>query len=212
VKYPKINSLWKRDEKNKFNIIEGDYSCEEFNNIINWIATEKIDGTNIRIRFDRGLDLEPKFFGRTDEAEIPGFLLHYLTITFTREMFIKQFPNSQVIHLYGEGYGNKIQDIGKLYRSDNSFILFDAFIDGWWLDFYKVQKLASDLKIECVPSLGILKEKEIINKVKIGFGSGINPIVNAEGIVAKSYPLMLFKDRTPIMFKLKHKDYLRLKS
>ena len=37
--YPKINTIWKRDEKNKFNIIVGDYSCPEFENINKWLAT-----------------------------------------------------------------------------------------------------------------------------------------------------------------------------
>ena len=47
MKYPKINTLWKRDIKG--NIIDGEFSCLEFVNIKNWYITEKIDGTNVRV-------------------------------------------------------------------------------------------------------------------------------------------------------------------
>jgi len=53
MKYPKINTIWKRDESNKFKIIEGDFSKQEFANIKNWQITEKIDGTNIRLIIQR---------------------------------------------------------------------------------------------------------------------------------------------------------------
>ena len=48
--YPKIQTLWKRD-KEMGKVIEGELSKPEFDNIKNWLVTEKIDGTNIRIIF-----------------------------------------------------------------------------------------------------------------------------------------------------------------
>lgn len=212
MKYPKINTLWKREEFEKHNIIEGDFSCNEFIAINLWHITEKIDGTNIRIRFDRGKNLEPEFAGRTDDAEIPNFLLDYLKETFTRDVFITQFPDTQKVVLYGEGYGNKIQSVGKKYRGDNSFILFDAWIDGWWLEPDKVKTLAKELKIDYVPELGIKTREEVISLVKSGFPSAISKqALNAEGIVARSHPMMLFRSGEPIMWKLKSKDYIKLR-
>jgi hypothetical protein len=220
LKYPKINTLWKRDEKNKFNIIEGDFACEEFESIRFWEVTEKVDGTNIRVIYrKREWDLKVEehshiieFKGRTDEAEIPNFLLNKLKEIFTYDLFEKQFPESKEVILYGEGYGNKIQSVGKKYRKDNSFILFDAYIDGWWLEQDKVKQLAIDLKIDCVPYFGIKNVGEIIDFVKKGFRSSIaQDNLNGEGIVARSHPLMLFRDGTPVMFKLKAKDYTKLK-
>lgn len=208
MKYPKINTIWKRDDENKFNIIEGDYSCPEFESIQFWHITEKIDGTNIRIMFNRGKNLEPEFTGRTDDAQIPDFLLEYLKKTFDRDTFIKQFPDAQEVILFGEGYGNKINSAGKRYRDDNSFILFDAWIDGWWLEPEKVKVLALDLKIDYVPQLGIKTKEEAVSLVKMGFQSAISKQrLNAEGIVARSCPLMLFRNGKPIMWKLKLKDY-----
>lgn len=49
MKYPKINTLWKREEEaNKSRIIIGEYALEECGLIKKWQVQEKIDGTNIR--------------------------------------------------------------------------------------------------------------------------------------------------------------------
>lgn len=210
MKYPKINTLWKRNEKDKFNIIEGDYSCPEFENIKQWHITEKIDGTNIRILYN---GKEPVFYGKTDKAQIPPFLLEYLKKIFTKELLSKQFPEAKNgIILYGEGYGNKIQS-GKRYRDDNSFILFDALIDGWWLEPDKVKQLAKELGIDYVPELGIRSIKEVISLIQGSYPSGISKQeLNAEGIVARSHPLVLFRNGEPVMWKLKTKDYQKLRT
>ena len=71
MEYPKIETLFNRDEK--FKVVEGDYRLPEFENIKQWDVTEKIDGTNVRVRLfpklSKGIwqeSYEPKFFGRTD--------------------------------------------------------------------------------------------------------------------------------------------------
>lgn len=207
MKYPKINTIWKRDENNKMNIIEGDFSCPEFDAIKKWHITEKIDGINIRVLYNGE---EPRFYGRTDKAQIPPFLLDYLKGKFTREL-LKEARNG--VELFGEGYGNKIQSVGKKYRDDNSFILFDAIIEGWWLEPEKVKILAKDLGIDYVPELGIRTKEEVISLVESGFPSSVSKQnLNAEGIVARSHPLMLFRNGEPIMWKLKTKDYINLRA
>ena len=62
MKYPKINTLFKRDEKN--HIILDAFTTPEFEYLKNneWECTEKIDGTNIRI------ELEPD--GKVDLSSI----------------------------------------------------------------------------------------------------------------------------------------------
>ena len=207
MKYPKINTLWKRDKNNKFNIIEGDFSCPEFETIKRWYVTEKIDGTNIRVCFNT-IEKTIEFKGRTDKADIPKFLLETLNSKFNTEKLLEVFSTGKEIVLYGEGYGDKIQSVGKKYRKDNSFILFDAWVDGWWLERENVEDIARKLKINVVPSLGIRTIPEIVSLVKGTFPSAISKQpLNAEGVVARSHPLMLFRDGTPIMWKLKSKDY-----
>ena len=50
--YPKIQTLFKRDDRNV--IIEGDWSVPEFAYLADkpWRWTEKVDGTNIRLHWD----------------------------------------------------------------------------------------------------------------------------------------------------------------
>ena len=103
MKYPKINTIWKRDKKTH-KIIDRDFSCPEFENIFMWRVTEKIDGTNIRVIFHRRIEplydgspwqvTDVKFEGRTDNAEIPKHLIEYLEKIFPVEKFKKNFPYS----------------------------------------------------------------------------------------------------------------------
>ena len=89
MEYPKINTLFKRDDKNI--IIPSQYTYEEFNYLSNclWECTEKIDGTNTRIyiTMEAGEGEDPWFYGvtikgRTDRAIIPPKLLNKLKSIF----------------------------------------------------------------------------------------------------------------------------------
>ena len=209
--YPKINTLWKRDPDNKFNIIRGDFSCAEFDNIKRWYVTEKIDGTNIRVMIDFGRG-SIIFGGRTDNAQIPPMLMKYLQETFTMDRIRQAFPFTEgSVILFGEGYGAKIQKGGGLYRSDNAFILFDVWIDPWWLEQDNVKDIAEKLGIDHVPFLGIMTYEEVVS---ILVGKPKSMIAQSdkvvEGFVARSYPLMFFRHGGLIMWKLKVKDYEKL--
>ena len=207
MKYPKIYNLYRRDEKEDYQITKGEYSKIEFGLINRWLVTEKIDCTNIRILWDGET---VRYRGRTDNAQVPTFLLDHLQKTFTSDKLLSVFgPDSKVI-LYGEGYGNKIQKVGSKYRKDTSFILFDAVINGWWLDFDSVQEIAQKLSIKTVPVLGIWNEEEIYHNVYSNPYSTVSDSrLIIEGVIARSYPMMLFRDGTPIKFKLKVKDVNR---
>ena len=211
MKYPKIDTVWKRDENNKNKIIEGDFSKPEFDNIKKWLITEKIDGTNIRITYD---GTTVTFDGRGDDAQMPVHLYRALQSIFPLERFQSAFaasperPAPGRIILFGEGYGAKING-GGLYRDDNGFILFDVWIDGFWLNRENVEDIAKKLNIPVVPTLGIMTLEEAVGLVKTNPISEISnkPRV-AEGIVARSYPMMMFRNGgDPIMWKLKVKDY-----
>ena len=205
MKYPKIDTLWKRDENNKFRIIEGDYSKIEFANIKKWNVTEKIDGTNIRIIYENGSVL---FGGRTDNAQIPTRLLQYLQTTFTSSLLSSVFGDAEKVILFGEGYGARIQKGGGLYRKDNAFILFDGWVDGWWLLWDSIEDIARKLDIKCVPLIGLMSLEEAVEYVKSKPKSLISeePKI-AEGLVARAFPMMLFRNGNPLVWKLKVKDY-----
>jgi len=82
LKYPKMETLFVRDENFK---VTNKIRCPEFANIKEWLVTEKIDGTNIRIIYTT----EGKVLirGRTDVAQIPKFLLKELERIFTVDKF-----------------------------------------------------------------------------------------------------------------------------
>lgn len=206
TKYPKINTIWKRDEQNNFKIIEGDFSKAEFANVKNWQVTEKIDGTNIRVAFD---GKSVRFDGRTDEAQIPAHLYAALQDIFTVEKLGEalNLAEGKAI-LYGEGYGAKIQKGGGLYRKDAGFILFDVWTDGWWLERDNVNDIAKKLGVSSVPVIGTMDYQAAIDYVKARPNSTVAAEPKTiEGVVARSVPMMLFRDGTPIMWKIKVKDF-----
>jgi len=212
MKYPKTNSLWKRDVDNL--IIPGKYTCEEYKNINRWEITEKIDGTNIRVIYDAE-DETLEFKGRTDRAQIPTFLLAKLKELFTTDKLKEVFTEGKVV-LYGEGYGNKIQACGNKYSSDNGFALFDVLIVkdefeyGVWLEFDSLNDIAKKLEIEIVPLLGYWTIDEITEYVKFNAKSAFaKQELVMEGIVAKSHPIMLDRLGHIIKFKLKCNDYVK---
>lgn len=83
TEYHKIQSVYMRDPDNKFKtFIEGNWSIPEFEYLQDnqWVFTEKVDGTNIRVIFD-GDNIY--YGGRTDRAQIPTDLVNALN-----EMFL----------------------------------------------------------------------------------------------------------------------------
>ena len=207
MQYPKINSLWKRDLATK-HLMPGEYSCPEFGNINQWRVDEKVDGTNIQVDFLRMDPSQVAFFGRTKEAMIPPHLLKYLAQTFTADKIEKAFPEALTVRLFGEGYGAKIQSAGPNYRPDVGFILFDVWIGGWWLQRSDVHEVAKRLEIPSVPDLGVMDEFEIVELIESRLASRCSAVSQTmEGVVCRPEPLMLFRDKSPIIWKLKCRDF-----
>lgn len=205
-KYPKINSVFKRDDNGKFMI--GEWSTPELELLqdIKWDATEKIDGTNIRIRWN-AVDNEIAFGGRTDNSDIPKALLEKLNSLFSSEMFQNVFSNSgkSDVILFGEGYGNRIQKYGRLYIPDGvDFILFDVKIGNWWLRHEDVAEIAQKLGIQSVPPCGKMTLKEAIEEVCNGITSAFGEF-SSEGVVLKLD--LLDRAGRRLMTKVKVKDF-----
>lgn len=213
MKYPKINSLFKRDQKTK-KLINGEFSCEEFPNIKSWEVREKIDGTNIRITWNNE-SKEVSFGGRTDDAQIPAQLFDYLKNQFTRESLHECFEESNglgTFTLFGEGYGEKIQKGGGNYTEGQRFILFDVHYANSaterWLTSEQAFNIANKLHIPMVPLIGIMGIEEIIYFVQSKPKSQCSRVEQTiEGVVCKPCPNMLTRNGDNIIFKLKCKDF-----
>ena len=205
-KYPKINSVFKRDERGNFMI--GEWSTPEFELLqnIKWDASEKIDGTNIRIRWNAS-DNNVIFGGRTDKSDIPKALLEKLHSLFNSDMFQHVFAESGELDviLFGEGYGNRIQKVGRLYIPDGvDFILFDVKIGNWWLRHEDVAEIAHKLGIQSVPPCGKLTLNEAIEEVRNGVTSAFGEF-SSEGFVMKLD--LLDRAGKRLMTKVKVKDF-----
>jgi len=208
-KYHKIQTVFKRDpETNYKRLLINEWSLPEFELLkdIQWVFTEKIDGTNIRIMWD---GKKVRFGGKTDNAQIPTFLLNILQDTFPDEAFREVFSDADNVCLYGEGYGRKIQKGGNYLPDRTDFILFDCKIGEWWLTRESCEKMASDMNIDIVPIIGTGKLLDAVELVKNGFKStiAINTDYDAEGLVMKPAPELFSRNGNRIISKIKHKDF-----
>ena len=215
--YHKINTLWKRDQTvkckcDKKPIIEGDYSCPEFENIINWHVTEKIDGTNIRIIVDKvGEEIKLAFGGKTERAQLPTNLLEHLQTKTQPKIisFVKDIGKDASLIFFGEGYGANIQKGGGLYSKTPKFILFDIAWNKSFVSLEAAAGIAKSAGIDYVPVISErMTKEEIIGYVKSKPNSLIAEEEKlSEGIIARANPLVYDRHHKPIMFKLKVSDY-----
>jgi len=150
--YHKIETLFERDMEGNKKLIEGRFRNPliEYIKDCQWLFTEKVDGTNIRIHWDGH---KVYFGGRTDNAQLPTPLVQELNRLFlgitNEELFEQKFGESNVV-LYGEGYGGKIQS-GGAYSKEQKFILFDVLVGDTFLDRTNVEEIAKVFNVEVVP-------------------------------------------------------------
>lgn len=208
IEYHKINSVFKRDpQNNSKTFLIGQYAVPEFEYLSGneWVWTEKIDGTNVRVGWNgQAIDLG----GRTSDAQMPLFLVKRLQELFANDALAAVFGTEPGnVMLVGEGYGAKIQKAGGLYKPDGcDFILFDVLIDDVWLERANVENIAAKLGVGVVPIVARGSLAEAIEAVKVGFPSAIGT-AQAEGLVMR--PAVELKDRRGhrIITKLKHRDF-----
>ena len=207
--YHKIQTVYFRDpENNHKTLLEGTWAKPEFELLkdIDWICTEKIDGTNIRVMWD-GENV--RFGGKTDNAQIPSILIEVLQDAFTNEKMKEVFPDADNVCLYGEGYGKKIQKGGNYLPDRADFILFDVKVGDWWLTREANEDVAIKLNIGVVPIIGTWKLKKAIEYVKNGFKSTIahNKDYVAEGLIMKPKTELFNRRGERIITKIKHNDF-----
>jgi hypothetical protein len=177
-----------------------------------WDATEKVDGTNIRVLWhdkfrpfvtqERALE----FRGKTDKAQTPPFLLKKLEETFDHELMTKLFGDAEVC-LYGEGYGAKIQKGGGDYIKDGvDFILFDARVGNYWLERDAINEIASSIGVASVPRLGYFTLFQAISMCQQGFESKLRE-TPPEGMVLRPQVEMYNRSGGRIIVKMKLKDF-----
>lgn len=217
--YHKINSIFKRGERNRF--IEGDWACPEFGYLADslWHWTEKVDGTNVRVLFTPEANQRyyerPEFGGRTDNAQMPVHLAERLRELFdTEEMrdviavkAMDQDGSLPTFTLYGEGYGAKIQK-GGVYLPDRcDFILFDVKVGDWWLTPEAVTDVADKLGVERVPVVGEMTLNWAIDCIKNKRYKSHWPNATIEGLVGTPVVPLFTRRGHRIIAKVKTRDF-----
>lgn len=208
--YHKIETVFERDMEGTKKLIEGKYRnpAVEFLANLKWNFTEKIDGTNIRVHWDGH---KVMFGGRTDSAQIPTNLMYALNDLFlgvtNEEVFEQKFGEMEVT-FYGEGYGEKIQKGGGLYRDGVGFILFDVQVGDLWLERENVEDIAKSFNLDVVPIVLTGTVLEAVEYVRAKPKCTVSKKEKeAEGLVGR--PSVEMKDRrgNRMIVKIKAEDF-----
>lgn len=165
--YHKIETLFERDMEGMKKLIEGRFrnECVEYLKDNQWIFTEKVDGTNVRVHWDGHCVI---FGGRTDNAQMPGSLVQTLNKLFlgiTNEQIFEQKFGEQPVTFYGEGYGGKIQS-GGAYGKQQDFILFDIEVGDTFLERENIEEIAKSFNLKVVPIVLTGTIQEAVDYVK----------------------------------------------
>jgi hypothetical protein len=216
TEYHKIDSVFRRDERGR--IVEGEYARPEFAYLADreWVFTEKVDGTNVRLRYDASTGFRGNehayVAGRTDAAQLPPRLLTRLIQVMKTAPLETVFPNvgpDAPVVLYGEGYGAGIQPSGGRYLPDGcDVVLFDVRVGDWWLRREDVEDVAHGLGVDVVPVVGRGTLAQAVELVRAGFPSTRwDGVTCAEGLVLR--PALELFDRSDrrIIAKIKHRDF-----
>ena len=196
--YSKINGIFKRYElgpdKGKF--ITGHYSQPEFEQLldIEWLWTEKLDGTNAGIQFG-DIFGDPLLLGRTSKTIMSAPMIE------TLETFASNHDSlhDREITVYGELIGPKIQ--GNPYDLDAvKFVPFD--IRNKHGNYWPKEYLYETFGDEAVRSVSLLTLGAAIDY----FSSRTTPENNKEGWVGTPELCDLRGNR--ITTKLKWVDFL----
>lgn len=205
--YHKIQSMFKRDMSNKGKMLFGEWTLPEFEFLKDneWVFTEKVDGTNIRVMFDGE---KVSFNGKTDNAQLHVDLIKRLQELFEPKLglFKETFTGDDVqVCFYGEGYGAGIQK-GGCYKETKDFVLFDIKIGDWYLLREDVEELAKKFECDIVPIVGKGTLEEGIKLVESGFASQWGDFI-AEGIVARPKTELRTRRGDRLITKIKHCDF-----
>lgn len=170
-----------------------------------WEIRRKVDGENIRIRWDGEQAL---WNGKTNAFQCSLEFHEYMDNTFLEEIFEEKFGRDKEVIIFGEKMGPKTQG-NELGLDKDEIIIYDVCIDGYWLDKWSVKSIADYFNVRTVYDLmgpdvqHPWRLPMIINAVAHG------QFEDWEGIVA--VPMVECRDQkgNRVIVKVKNKDYLR---
>ena len=237
--YQKINTIFKRDNKNIIMQYAGFVQPEfEYLRNLKWRAEEKIDGTNMRIevvpKIEYVIDTVNNIKGKTDNAQIPSMLQKYMEETYPDNKVLEALGLKEYIPIeewkehkwcspidiptytiYGEGYGKKIQKAGTHYIKDGvDFIVFDVKVNDIYLRTENRFDIATKLGAPIVPFIGNFTLDEAIEYVRKGFKSRIAEDKDfiAEGLVLRTDLGLRNRMGERLIVKIKYEDFQKYRN
>lgn len=230
ISYPKTENLYARDEKTK-KLLVGMYRRPDFMQVGNWLLTEKVDGTNIRLGYDfSGFSPQAWIRGRSDNAVLPKnfaaeALSHLLDASGNLDLDIlgealyaldNDVKFGQMLVVFGEGYGPGIQKGGQ-YANRKSLRIFDVVTlmpdrAPLWRTWTDVCTVARVLGLDTVPVIGDCSTEDAVRLVREGLYSRVayeereDATVSAEGLIARTDPYLFDYRGQRVMWKLKGSD------
>lgn len=220
MEYPKLLTLFNRETSIPFRCYN-EVRLPEVQYVSNWEVTEKIDGTNICIRYNviRGDNGEIRagqveIRNRKKDAgsiEIPEELLDWIGSRAKAAIFEPLLRKQNTsITLFGEGYGPGIRKGGS-YTDEKRFCLFDVLIDDrWWMNSTTVTDFAEKFGFDRAPIISFDPFpgdfERVVHMARTGFDSPLaakfGKVRRAEGLIAVAPGLFNWKGER-VMFKLK---------
>lgn len=207
--YQKIETLYKFDNETKRFVPKIYNPIVEYLSNCPWLVSEKIDGTNIRVRWD-GHKVE--WSGRTDKSDLPKEVAALLQEKFgdAEIVFEQLFADKDVI-LFMECYGGKIQ--GGLYGGKERLIGFDVMVNGTYLDKLCIHTIFQAFGIPTVPfyiKMNLQECIDIVNNYNESSRFCQKGTTQIEGLVC--VPTVRLYDHMGhrIIIKIKKKDLRKL--
>ena len=211
TRYQKIYNPFKRSADGR-KVLIGEWARDEFGMLADtkWTATEKMDGTNLRVSW-RPKDGEIIINGRKANSELPGDLRDRLESTFLESgrwnaAFTDFTDHDICVTLYGEGIGPGIQKGGAGYLPIKDFCLFDVRVENLWLRQEDVTEVARKMALRRAPVMGLDTLKNWMSGVALGFNSklpGANKDKKAEGVMCRPQGNFLNRMGERIICKVK---------
>lgn len=174
-------------------------------------ALEKVHGTSSHIAYRADQDKLIFFSGGANHE-------NFLKL-FDQEILLEKFkqnyqehPDSNIITIYGEAYGGKMQGMSSTYGKELRFIAFEVKIDDVWLSVPEAEKIATKFDQEFVSYKIINTTEEEINTemmadseiaIRRGMGSGHM----REGIVLRPLIEVVFQNGGRIICKHKRPEF-----
>lgn len=208
--YHKIETPFERDIDGTKKLIEGKFRSKyvKYLKDCEWIFTEKVDGTNIRVCWDGHSFI---FKGRTEKSQLPaGLIVRLQQVFFNNEMeeLVEQMFGEKEVMFIGEGYGAGIQAVGKEYISNGQdFILFDVVVQDKYLDHEDVAQIATALGLKMVPVVLTGTIDDAVKLVKTNPVSLCGTCV-MEGVVGRLRYNMYDSRGNRMIVKIKCRDFL----